>query len=69
MLHEVVDLLAGNAPVGLTPAFAADWRAGSDDAQRLRVIVDQVASLTDNSAVALHRSLVDAARPGVASPP
>ncbi|MFD6446777.1 hypothetical protein ACFWEJ_16850, partial [Promicromonospora sp. NPDC060204] len=31
----------------------------SDDAARLRVVVDQVASLTDLSAIALHRRLVD----------
>ena len=35
------------------------WRAAGDDRARLRVVVDQVASLTDAAAVALH-----AARPG-----
>ncbi len=39
----------------LDPSFGADWAAAGDDAARLRVVVDQVASLTDVSAVALHR--------------
>jgi len=42
----------------LSPAFAADWREIGDgpgaEAARLRLVVDQVASLTDRSAVALH---------------
>lgn len=42
----------------LAPEFAADWRAldagRGDDAARLRLVVDQVACLTDVSAVALH---------------
>ncbi len=42
----------------LSPAFAADWRELGDgpgtEAARLRLVVDQVASLTDLSAVALH---------------
>ena len=39
----------------LDPAFGADWAAAADDGARLRVVVDQVASLTDVSATALHR--------------
>ncbi len=57
LLHDVVERLAADAPAGLTPAYAGDWRAAPDDNGRLRVIVDQVASLTDNSAVLLHREL------------
>lgn len=40
----------------LDPIFAADWRAlgPGDDEARLRLAIDQVASLTDASAVRLH---------------
>ena len=42
----------------LSPAFAADWRELGEgpgvEAARLRLVVDQIASLTDLSAVSLH---------------
>lgn len=41
-------------PEALDPLAAAAWREGPDDAARLRAVVDQVASLTDASAVHLH---------------
>ncbi len=46
-------LLAG-APAALDPAFRPAWDAAADDAARLRVVVDQVALLTDAQAVAWH---------------
>ena len=58
ILTELVGVLADRGPGELEPPFAADWRTVSDDAARLRVVVDQVASLTDLSAIALHRRLV-----------
>ena len=39
---------------GLRPA----WHAAGSDADRLRVVIDQVAQLTDTSAVARHAGLV-----------
>jgi dGTPase len=40
----------------MEPLFAQQHAGASDDATRLRVVVDQVASLTDPSASAwLHR--------------
>ena len=39
------------------PAFRADFEAAGTDAARLRVVVDQVASLTDASALAWHARL------------
>ncbi len=59
-LHELADALAGRAPDALEPAFAVDWKTAPDDGARLRVIVDQIASLTDSSAVAWHATLVRA---------
>ena len=38
--------------------FAADWRDAADDGARLRVVIDQVASLTDGSALAMYERLV-----------
>jgi dGTPase len=58
VLHDLVTVLADRGPDALEPPFAADWRAAGDDAARLRVVVDQVASLTDVSAVAWHSRLV-----------
>lgn len=57
LLAELVHLLVDRGPDGLERPFADDWRAAADDAGRLRVVIDQVASLTDQSAVALHGSL------------
>ncbi|WP_121256536.1 deoxyguanosinetriphosphate triphosphohydrolase [Nocardioides ferulae] len=57
LLAELVTELARRAPDGLQRPFADDWREAADDAGRLRVVVDQVASLTDASAVAWHRRL------------
>jgi dGTPase len=57
LIHELVQALCHGAPQALQPQFRDDWRAAADDATRLRVVIDQVASLTDGSAVALHAVL------------
>ena len=57
ILRELVAVLARRAPDALDPVFAPLWRAAGDDAARLRVVVDQVASLTDPAAVDWHRRL------------
>lgn len=57
LLAELVALLAHRGPDAMERPFADDWEAAADDAGRLRVVIDQVASLTDQSAVALHRAL------------
>jgi dGTPase len=53
----LVGLLMGRAPEELMPAFRADFQEAGSDAARLRVVVDQVASLTDASAAAWHSRL------------
>ncbi len=58
LLAELVDAYWRRAPEVLEPAFRHDFQAAGDDGRRLRVVIDQVASLTDPSAVALHRLLV-----------
>jgi dGTPase len=57
LVGELVTVLVDRAPDALDRPFADDWRAAADDAARLRVVVDQVASLTDASAVAWHSRL------------
>ena len=57
LLGELVALLAHRGPDALDRAFADDWHGATDDAGRLRVVVDQVASLTDASAVSRWEAL------------
>lgn len=60
-ITELAEALLERGPDELDPGFAADWRAAATDAERKRAVVDQVASLTDQSANAWHKRLV--ARP------
>jgi dGTPase len=57
MLTELYHAVLAAAPSGLEPWFAADWHAADSDPARRRVVVDQIASLTDASAVHRHRAL------------
>jgi dGTPase len=57
-LTELADALLATGERDLDAGFAADWRAAPDDAARKRVVVDQVASLTDQSAIVWHTRLL-----------
>jgi dGTPase len=57
VIHELVEMLYVAAPKELDPIFEDDWKIATTDAQRLRVVVDQIASLTDPGAYALHAHL------------
>jgi dGTPase len=57
LLAELFDRLVSTGGDHLDRGFADDWAAAPDDAARRRVVVDQVASLTDASAVAWHARL------------
>jgi dGTPase len=57
LLLELVDLLKDRAPGALEPALREVWAGAPDDRARLRVVIDQVASLTDPSAAAWHARL------------
>jgi len=59
-ITELADALLESGPDALDAGFAADWRAAPDDAARKRAVVDQVASLTDQSANAWHREFTAA---------
>ncbi|MEJ2861671.1 deoxyguanosinetriphosphate triphosphohydrolase [Actinomycetospora flava] len=50
LVTELVERLVAAAPQALDPAFVPAWEAAADDAARLRVVVDQVAVLTDAGA-------------------
>ena len=58
VLTSLADALWQAGPSELDRGFAADWGSADDDAGRRRVVVDQVASLTDQSAMAWHDRLV-----------
>jgi dGTPase len=61
LLAGLVQAMSDAGADALEPVFRPDWNAAIDDAGRLRVVVDQVASLTDVSAVEQHRRLVGTA--------
>ena len=61
LLTELVECLVAREGQGLEPLFRTDFESAATDAARLRVVVDQVASLTDPSAVDAHRRLVGTA--------
>jgi dGTPase len=58
ILTTLVRVLADRAPDELDHVFAPAWRAAADDTARLRVVVDQVASLTDPGALAWYQRLI-----------
>jgi len=58
LLAELVEALIPVAPDLLERPYADDWQQAADDDERVRVVVDQVAALTDASAVAWHARVV-----------
>ena len=57
LLAELVDAVERGAPATLDPLLRPAWTAAGSDADRRRVVIDQVASLTDASAIAWHHRL------------
>ncbi|MFZ0325581.1 MAG: deoxyguanosinetriphosphate triphosphohydrolase [Actinomycetes bacterium] len=61
IVHELTESLRLSSPASLEPAYRERFHAAGDDASRLRVVVDQVASLTDPAALSWHARLTDRA--------
>jgi dGTPase len=59
LLTELVQAILESAPNTLESFFLQDWQNAQTDQARLRVVIDQVASLTDPGAVALHNRLIN----------
>lgn len=57
LITELASLITLGAPDTLEPAFRPAFLHAPDDPARVRVVIDQIASLTDTSAVAWHRRL------------
>ncbi|PWG64161.1 deoxyguanosinetriphosphate triphosphohydrolase [Bifidobacterium callitrichidarum] len=60
IVEDLIDVLMAGSPKpsdALEDQFLDDWYESTNDDERLRVAVDQVATLTDNSALALHSIL------------
>jgi dGTPase len=57
LISELAQAVLRGAPASLDPVFQPAWDSAADDQQRHRVIIDQLASLTDTSALAWHRRL------------
>jgi dGTPase len=57
VMAELVERLRRGAPDALEPVFRDDYLSAESDPARLRVVVDQVASLTDASAVLWRQRL------------
>jgi dGTPase len=64
VVAELAEALTARAPDGLDPQFRALFDTAPDDRARKRVIIDQIASLTDASARSLHARLTNAPRRG-----
>lgn len=57
IVTDLVEVMMADSPApsdALEDVFLEDWRQAGSDGERLRVAIDQVASLTDGSALALH---------------
>lgn len=57
IVSELVEMLLANAPRELDSFFLKSWDEAADETARMRVVIDQVAALTDPGAYALHARL------------
>jgi dGTPase len=58
IISELVEMLRARAPQELDSFFLKSWNEAGDELARMRVIIDQVAALTDPGAYALHAALL-----------
>ncbi len=57
LLAELTLAVERGAPRTLDPLLRPAWLAAGSDQARRRVVIDQIASLTDTSAIAWHHRL------------
>ncbi len=57
LISELAAALLAGGPAAIDPMFRPGYVAAGSDAARLRVVVDQISSLTDTSAIAWHDRL------------
>jgi dGTPase len=57
LITELAAAVQAGAPESLEPALRPAYREAGSDPARLRVVVDQIASLTDTSAIGWHGRL------------
>jgi dGTPase len=57
LIKELVEMLHKHADTNLDSIFAKDWAVATNDTERMRIVIDQIASLTDPGAYALHARL------------
>jgi dGTPase len=57
LIAELAIAILAGAPATLDPVQRPAWDAATSEAERRRVVIDQVASLTDTSAIAWHSRL------------
>ena len=57
VIKELVEMLHKHAATELDSIFAKDWQSATTETERMRIVIDQIASLTDPGAYALHARL------------
>jgi dGTPase len=57
VVTELAEAVLVSAPATLDAMFRPEFESAADDGARLRIVIDQIASLTDTSALAWHQRL------------
>jgi dGTPase len=60
VITDLVEAVLESAPTSLESFFLQEWNRASTEKEKLRVVIDQVSSLTDVGAYALHERLIGA---------
>ncbi|WP_336790240.1 deoxyguanosinetriphosphate triphosphohydrolase [Gordonia malaquae] len=55
-IHRVAEMLLVTSPGGLDPFFAARWNRAQNDDERMRIVIDQIASMTEGRLERLDKS-------------
>jgi dGTPase len=58
LIAELAAVVEAGAPATLDPLLRPSWDVATTDSEKRRVVIDQIACLTDNSAIAWHARLL-----------